>query len=154
MFDLRAALRLASWLLAIALAFAPFAAAAEPPSAPEPQIQTAMAFVPVVPIQRPAERAFQPRRVVDTRFVSLNALALGLTVADIEVTQHCLARRTCHELNSLLPHSRVGMYAVNLPVNVGAMYLGYRLKKSGRRTWWIAPAIVSGSHGVGAAFTF
>ena len=84
----------------------------------------------------------------------MSALAMGLTIADIETTQHCLGDGTCRELNPLIPHSRAGMYAVNIPVNAVAMYLSYRLKAGGHKTWWIAPIAISGVHGVGAGFVF
>jgi len=93
-------------------------------------------------------------RVADAKFSVLSALVMGTTIADLERTQHCLARGTCVELNPLLPHSRAGMYAVNVPVNAATMYLAYRLKSSGRKTWWIAPAVVAAGHLLGATVTF
>jgi hypothetical protein len=103
------------------------------------------------PIQ-PAKEKSTP--VVDAKFVTMSALAMGLTIVDIEMTQHCLNNGTCRELNPLMPHSRAGMYAVNMPVNAAAMYLSYRLKASGHKSWWIAPIAISGAHAVGAGFTF
>jgi hypothetical protein len=103
------------------------------------------------PIESPKEKA---STVVDTKFVTMSALAMGLTIVDIEMTQHCLGNGTCQELNPLMPHSRAGMYAVNIPVNAAAMYLSYRLKASGHKSWWIAPLAISGAHAVGAGFTF
>ncbi len=96
----------------------------------------------------------KPERVIDSKFVGMSALVMGLTIADIESTQHCLGNGTCRELNPLMPHSRAGMYAVNIPVNALAMYLSYRLKAGGHKTWWIAPIAISGAHGVGAGFIF
>jgi hypothetical protein len=92
--------------------------------------------------------------VVDAKFVTMSALAMGLTIVDIEMTQHCLGNGTCQELNPLMPHSRAGMYAVNIPVNAAAMYLSYRLKAAGHKSWWIAPLAISGAHAVGAGITF
>ncbi|HWR14414.1 MAG TPA: hypothetical protein VN577_06280 [Terriglobales bacterium] len=107
----------------------------------------------VAPVERFLERPTKPR-VIDKKFVALHALAMGLTIADIERTQSCLGNRTCRELNPLSPVSRTGMYAVNVPLNAGLMYLSYRLKASGKRTWWIVPAVISGAHGVGVGFEF
>jgi hypothetical protein len=109
----------------------------------------------MVPYLRPVETPKPKRsRVMDTKFVAMSALAMGLTIADIESTQHCLGNGTCRELNPLIPHTRAGMYAVNVPINALAMYVSYRLKASGHRTWWIAPLAISGAHGVGAGFVF
>jgi hypothetical protein len=105
----------------------------------------------------PYQRTFQMEksaRVVDTPFVAMSVAVMGLTIADIESTQHCLSNHTCTELNPMLPLSRAGMYAVNIPINAGAMYLAYRLKGSGHRSWWIAPAAVAAGHGVGFMFKF
>ena len=93
-------------------------------------------------------------RVIDKRFIGMSALVMGLTIADLESTQHCLSNHTCRELNPMLPTSRAGMYAVNVPINAGAMYLAYRLKAGGHRNWWIVPAVVAAGHGVGFAFKF
>jgi hypothetical protein len=79
---------------------------------------------------------------------------MGLTIADLERTQACLSHHTCQELNPMLPTSRAGMYAVNLPINAASMYLAYRLKAGGHRTWWIAPMLSTAGHGVGVAFRF
>lgn len=120
----------------------PLSASAEPP-----------AYVPAY--VRPIEPVkWKSKRVINRKFIGINALAMGLTIADIESTQHCLGNHTCRELNPLMPRSRAGMYAVNVPVNLGLMYLSYRLKASGRKTWWIAPLAISGSHAVGAGFIF
>jgi hypothetical protein len=104
---------------------------------------------------RPIEPSKEkPSTFVDAKFVTMNVLAMGLTIVDIEMTQHCLGNGTCQELNPLMPHSRAGMYAVNIPVNTAAMYLSYRLKAAGHKTWWIAPLAISGAHAIGAGFTF
>jgi len=96
----------------------------------------------------------QPRRVTDKKFFVISALVVGLTISDVERTQHCLHRGTCIEMNPMLPHSRAGMYAVNVPINVATLWLSYRMKSQGRRTWWIAPALVAAGHGMGTAFRF
>jgi hypothetical protein len=96
----------------------------------------------------------QRPQVLDKKFVFASALVMGLTISDLERTQHCLHRGTCIEMNPMLPHSRAGMYAVNIPINAATMWLGYRMKAQGRRTWWIAPALVAAGHGIGTAFRF
>jgi hypothetical protein len=89
------------------------------------------------------------KRVFDKKFAVLAGLAAGLTVADFEMTQHCLARRTCVESDPLMPTSRVGMYATNIPLNAALFWWSYRRKEDGKRLWWLAPLMVVGSHAAG-----
>lgn len=96
----------------------------------------------------------KPKPVVDRKFVVFSAVVMGLTIADLERTQHCLGNRTCVEMNPMLPHTRVGMYAVNVPINAMTMYLAYRMKSAQRKTWWILPSLVAAGHGVGASARF
>jgi hypothetical protein len=119
------------------------AARAEPPS------YTPAYLKPIEPVQPQSTK-----RVIDKKFIAMSALAMGFTIADIERTQSCLGSHTCEELNPMLPHSRAGMYAVNVPLNAGLMYLSYRFKASGKKKWWIAPIAIAGSHLVGAGFRF
>jgi hypothetical protein len=106
----------------------------------------------VVAADRPAPR------VMDRNFIILGALVFGLTAVDVEMTQHCLHAKTCVELNPTLPHSRLGMYAANTPVNLAVMYFSYRRKGAHKRGWWIAPLVDVGAHAVGIGsnlrFTF
>lgn len=94
------------------------------------------------------------QRIADKKFAAVSVLVMGLTISDLEKTQHCLAHGTCVEMNPMLPTSRAGMYAVNVPMNAATMYLAYRLKASGHKTWWIAPAIVTAGHLLGTAYRF
>jgi hypothetical protein len=139
----------------LALIFVSFAFAANR-IPPNQQLQSsADSASNTAPYMRPIEQEkTKHRRVADKKFIGVSALAMGLTIADIETTQHCLGNGTCKELNPLMPHSRAGMYAVNVPVNALAIYMSYRLKANGHRTWWIAPIAISGAHGVGAGFIF
>ncbi len=151
------------FLLAFVAAGAAFAGDQVPPekavaitASAEPAPSIAPYAGPIENVQPTKVLAEKPswRQVVDKKFVAVHAIAMGFTIADIERTQHCLGNGTCRELNPMLPLSRAGMYAVNVPMNAAAMYLSYRLKASGRRTWWIAPVAIGGSHGVGFGFKF
>ncbi len=93
-------------------------------------------------------------KVIDNKFIVLNAMHFALTVADVELTQRCMHAGTCRELNPTLPHSRLGMYAVNTATNVAVTYFSYRRKKSGKWGWWLAPAIDVGAHAVGVGSNF
>ena len=89
------------------------------------------------------------KRVLDKKFAVLAGLAAGLTVADFEMTQHCLQRRTCVESDPLMPTAHAGMYATNIPLNAALFWWSYRRKQDGKRLWWLAPLMVVGSHAAG-----
>ncbi|MFB3814275.1 MAG: hypothetical protein ACE14L_09190 [Terriglobales bacterium] len=89
------------------------------------------------------------RKLVDKKFIALGILVFGLTALDVEMTQHCLKRRLCEELNPTLPRSHFGMYAVNTPVNAAVMYFSYRRRRSGKWGWWLAPVVDIGAHAAG-----
>jgi hypothetical protein len=89
------------------------------------------------------------RKVFDKKFALLTGLGTALTIADYEMTQHCLAARTCVETDPLLPHSRAGMYGTNIPLNAALFYWGYKRKAAGKKLWWLPPLAVVGSHAVG-----
>jgi hypothetical protein len=103
----------------------------------------------VRPVPEPAKR-----KIVDKKFIFVNAMVLALTTADIELTQHCLAAKTCVELNPTLPRSRWGMYAVNTVTNTAVTYFSYRRRKSGKWGWWVAPVVDIGAHAVGVGSNF
>ena len=102
---------------------------------------------PVIAITNPADKP--KKKVFDKKFALLAVVATGLTVADYEMTQRCLARRTCVEADPLLPRSRAGMYATNIPLNAALFYWAYRRKSGGKRLWWLPPMAIIASHAVG-----
>ena len=116
-----------------------------------------LSALPVLSAPAPVSLAIQPsvepappkRKVIDKKFIFLNAMTFALTTADIEMTQHCMAAKTCVELNPTLPHSRWGMYAVNTVTNTAVTYFSYRRRKAGKWGWWVAPAVDIGAHAVG-----
>ena len=85
-------------------------------------------------------------RLIDKKFVGLGVLVFGTTSLDMELTQHCLQRNTCIELNPTLPTSHWGMYATNTPVNAGVMWLAYKRRQGKHWDWWLWPAIDAGIH--------
>ncbi len=148
-------------LLPVLLLCAVAAAAADLPDAPSHiarSSDTRLLVDPVLsvadvsefaPVMVGAERPARPRKVLDKKFFALTAIATSLTVMDYEMTQRCLARHACVESDPLLPHSRAGMYATNIPLNAALFYWSYRWKAHGRRLWWLPTAAVIASHAVG-----
>jgi hypothetical protein len=96
-----------------------------------------------------SERPAKPKKVFEKKFALLAGLAAGLTIADFEMTQHCLKFRTCAEADPLMPTSHAGMYASNMPLNAALFWWSYRRKQDGKRLWWLAPLVVVGSHAAG-----
>ncbi len=124
------------------------------PAPREPSIVTASdsaEWAPATPVLMPVEATVPAKKtkVFDRKFGLLAALGTALTVADYEMTQHCLAARTCVETDPLLPHSRAGMYATNMPLNAALFYWAYQRKAAGKRLWWLPPLFVIGSHAAG-----
>ena len=89
------------------------------------------------------------KKVVDKKFLILTGIATGLTVADFELTQSCMARHACVESDPLMPSSRAGMYASSAPVNAALFYWSYRRKAEGKKLWWLPIVAVAASHAVG-----
>ncbi len=98
------------------------------------------------------ENVPQPKkRVFDKKFALLAGLGTALTIADFEMTQHCLQRRTCVESDPLMPTSHAGMYLTNIPLNAALFWWGYHRKERDKRLWWIPPLTVVASHAIGVA---
>jgi hypothetical protein len=91
------------------------------------------------------------RKVLDRNFLLLMGVGTALTVVDYEMTLSCLSRRVCQEANPLVPTSRAGMYASNIPLNALLYYWSYKRKAAGKGLWWVAPLVIIGSHAVGVA---
>jgi hypothetical protein len=94
------------------------------------------------------------RKLIDKKFVGLGVLVFGTTSLDMELTQHCLQRNQCVELNPTLPTSHWGMYATNTPVNLGVMWLARKRRAGGHWDWWLWPAIDAGIHVYGVTTNY
>jgi len=91
--------------------------------------------------------AQQPRHA--WKEITLDMAHAGAAVADIELTQHCLANHTCREANPLMPTSRAGAYALDFSLVGFAAYASHRLHKQHNRWWWTSPAAGIAAHGAG-----
>ena len=89
-------------------------------------------------------------RVVDSKFILLNALSTLALVADLETTAHDLEGAKSAELNPLFGQhpSRARLYGVSVPLNVISIYVSYHYKKSqpSRSLWKIGPALSIAVH--------
>jgi hypothetical protein len=128
------------------------------PSAPSAMLSAAPgtpmtpAVEPIWPSPLVARPPEAPRRkTFDRNFALVSLLAAGLMVADLELTQHCQDNRTCIEMNPLMPRSRGAKYASVGSFNAMLFFWSFRRKESGKKLWWLAPLLVIGAHGGGAA---
>ena len=77
-------------------------------------------------------------RTADQNFWLWTSVAVGLTVADIELTHHCIHKGACREANPLIPPtSRAKLYGLQFGITAANSYLAYRLKRKGRKRWWL-----------------
>ena len=86
-------------------------------------------------------------------FALLTMADIGVTVADVEATQHCISNHTCREGNPLLPSSRAGAYAVGLGVAGVETGLGWWMRRHGKQRWWVPQTVNIAAHGIGIGFT-
>lgn len=104
----------------------------------------------LLPPRAPSEQPTKP--TADQKFWLLTSMSLALTVADIELTQHCIHRGVCREGNPLIPSARAKVYPMQLGLTVGYAYLAYRFRKRGVKTWWAPQIALSAGHSIGIAF--
>jgi hypothetical protein len=75
------------------------------------------------------------QKVADKKFWLTTGLMTGSTFAAMETTARCESASTCTFMDPF--DSRAKIYALGLPVNFGMMELTYRLKRSGKKYWFV-----------------
>lgn len=91
---------------------------------------------------------------LNKKFWALWITTIGLAVADVETTAHCVQRPECQEANPLFGKrpSRARMYAIKGGVTALAFYLSQEWKRDqtgGSYAWWAPPLILAGTSGAG-----
>jgi hypothetical protein len=84
---------------------------------------------------------------MDKEFALVNGLMFGSSIANVELTTRCLENGACTMVPSGL-RSRKRLYAVSLPADVGITALGYYLKRSGHRWWFVPAALVTAGNAI------
>lgn len=125
-------------ILLLLLTLASFAE--EVPSGPSPQPAAVLSAAVPVLVQPIVVVPSKPKPTSTKKFWALTAFSAAMTVADIELTQNCLATvRGCYETDPIYgTHpSRARMYAINIPVNAAVSYLSYKAMNGKRlsRMW-------------------
>jgi hypothetical protein len=103
------------------LPYAPSAVSKQAPAAPSP-------------ISTPIGR--------DKYFMLVNGLMFSSSITNVELTRNCLIDRACSAIPSPL-RSRGALYSIGLTADVAVGMLGYRLKNSEHRWWWVPAAAVT-----------
>jgi len=113
--------------------------------APSPHVTTASAGAFTPPALPRASR------VASSNFFLVNIGFLGAAVADVELTQRCIAAHHCSEQNPLMPTSQAGQLSLNLGLVAGVSGMSYWLKRHSSTLWWLPPATGIGVHTAGVA---
>lgn len=91
------------------------------------------------------------KRSLGKKYFLLNTLHLGMAVADLAVTQHCIAEHRCREGNPMMPPSLAGRVSVDMALVGFAYFASARLKRHDARSWWLIPVTGIVAHGAGVA---
>ncbi len=109
------------------------------------------------PPQEPADVEHPSRPRLGKKFWSLWAIAIGLSIANVENTAHCSSSPHCWETNPLFGRrpSRLRMYAI-AGAGVGvSFYVSQMFKRDpGGDTalWWVPPVMVIGANSTSLAY--
>ena len=114
-------------------------------SASDPELTVAASYM------RPS---YKRERVVDSKFLLVNGLHIGLAALDIGLTQRCIASGHCREGNPMMPSSLAGQAAVGSAIVGYGFFVSYRLKKHDSKVWWLSPLVGIGAHSAGAVTGF
>jgi hypothetical protein len=98
--------------------------------------------------------SFKQPRVVDSKYLLINALHLGMAALDIGLTQHCLANHRCREGNPLMPSSLAGQVGMDSALVGSGAFISFRLKKADSKLWWLSPVAGMSAHTAGVLSGF
>ena len=86
------------------------------------------------------------RSVADRNYLLVTGSMFGSSVADAELTIRCLQQHpSCNDVPSSL-RSRVALYGIGIPADLGIAYLTYHMKKKHSRIWYVPATLVIGAN--------
>jgi hypothetical protein len=86
------------------------------------------------------------RTVADRNYLLLTGGMLGATVVNTELTLRCLNKHpSCNDVPANF-RSRVDLYGVGIPADLGIAYLTYYMKRKHNHMWYVPPALVTGAN--------
>jgi hypothetical protein len=89
--------------------------------------------------------------LLNQTYFLLNGLNLGMALADVGLTQHCIADHRCKEGNPMMPSSQAGQIGISVGLFAYGAGTSYWLKKHKSKVWWTPPAVGVVSHIIGVA---
>jgi hypothetical protein len=85
------------------------------------------------------------RGVADRKYWAITGAMFSASVANAELTLRCLKQHPCNDVPSSL-HSRVALYGIGIPADLGVAYLTYYMKKKHSRVWYVPAALVTAAN--------
>jgi hypothetical protein len=86
------------------------------------------------------------RSVADRNYLILTAGMFGATIVNTELTLRCLNKHpSCNDVPANF-RSRLDLYAVGIPAELGVAYLTYYLKRKHNHMWYVPAAVVTGAN--------
>ena len=122
-------------------------------SAPLPSANPSSGFIRNGFVSRPTVAPVHTR-VIDTGYIAVNALHLGMALFDVEMTQRCENRHTCREANPFMPSSQAGALSVSLGFVAYSATGSYFFKKHQKPAWWLPTMMGTAAHTLGVATGF
>jgi hypothetical protein len=86
------------------------------------------------------------RGVADRNYFAVTGAMFGASVANAELTLHCLNKHaSCNDVPSSL-QSRAALYGIGIPADLGIAYLTYHMKKKHSRIWYVPAACITAAN--------
>ena len=86
------------------------------------------------------------RSVADRNYLLVTGGMFGSSIVNTELTLRCLNKHpSCNDVPTSF-RSRVDLYAVGIPAELGVAYLTYYLKRKHNHMWYVPAAVVTGAN--------
>jgi hypothetical protein len=79
------------------------------------------------------------------KYWALTSAMYSASIADAELTHHCLQQKTCAFLPNAL-YNRAALYGIGIPADIGIMYLTYCMKGKHSPIWYVPSAFVTAAN--------
>ena len=86
------------------------------------------------------------RDVADRKYFAVTGMMFSASIANAELTVHCLQQQpSCNDVPPSL-RSRAALYGIGIPADLGIAYLTYYMKRKHSRIWYVPAALVTGAN--------
>jgi hypothetical protein len=84
--------------------------------------------------------------VADWKYLTLTGAMFSASTANAELTLRCLNKHpSCNDVPPSL-HSRVALYGIGIPADLGVAYLTYYMKRKHSHIWYVPAAAVTAAN--------